>query len=156
MLLWWWQLCGEQLIKLVKGSLCNKGFGSSNVQLMACLKRSIVPRSSALVLSTLALLGVRMYVMGSQLPVFTRFDNPASAAAFPARHLTFNFLPALNGWLLSFPSALCCDWTMGTVHLVETFADARNLATLAFYVLLVRLVWMAFIQGDTTIIMVNR
>ena len=66
------QLCGEQLLKLVRGSLCAKGFGSSNVQLIACLRRSILPRSTVLVLSTVALLGVRMYVMGSQLPVFTR------------------------------------------------------------------------------------
>lgn len=35
--------------------------------------------------ATLALLAARLHVMGAQLPVFTRFDNPAGAAAPPAR-----------------------------------------------------------------------
>lgn len=47
------------------------------------------------------------------------------------RHLTFAYLPALNAWLLTLPEALCCDWTMGTVALVRSWKDPRNLATLA-------------------------
>lgn len=43
---------------------------------------------------------------------------------------------------------------MGTVALVESLTDPRNLATLLFLFLLVRLVWAAFIQGDPVIIMV--
>lgn len=85
---------------------------------------------------------------------YDRFDNPASASSFPGRHLTYHYLAVLNGWLLTFPSALCCDWTMGTVALVETFSDPRNLATLALYVFLGRLLWTAFIQGDPVVIMV--
>ncbi|CAH2092208.1 unnamed protein product [Euphydryas editha] len=81
--------------------------------------------------ATLALLAARLHVMGAQLPVFTRFDNPAGAASPPARHLTFAYLPALNAWLLTLPEALCCDWTMGTVALVRSWRDPRNLATLA-------------------------
>ncbi|CAK1578626.1 unnamed protein product [Parnassius mnemosyne] len=81
--------------------------------------------------ATLALLAARLHVMGAQLPVFTRFDNPAGAAPPPARHLTFAYLPALNAWLLTLPEALCCDWTMGTVALLRSWRDPRNLATLA-------------------------
>ncbi|XP_068627864.1 protein O-mannosyl-transferase Tmtc3 [Battus philenor] len=81
--------------------------------------------------ATLALLAARLHVMGAQLPVFTRFDNPASAALPPARQLTFAYLPALNAWLLTLPEALCCDWTMGTVALLRSWRDPRNLATLA-------------------------
>ncbi|XP_059051325.1 protein O-mannosyl-transferase Tmtc3 [Achroia grisella] len=81
--------------------------------------------------ATLALLAARLHVMGAQLPVFTRFDNPAGAAPPPARHLTFAYLPALNAWLLALPEALCCDWTMGTVALLRSWKDPRNLATLA-------------------------
>ncbi|XP_053600141.1 protein O-mannosyl-transferase Tmtc3 [Plodia interpunctella] len=81
--------------------------------------------------ATLALLAARLHVMGAQLPVFTRFDNPAGAAHPPARHLTFAYLPALNAWLLTLPEALCCDWTMGTVALLRSWRDPRNLATLA-------------------------
>ena len=63
-----------------------------------------------------------------------RFDNPASVAPFPSRQLTFFYLLPVNAWLLLFPHELCCDWTMGTVPLVESFLEARNLATLAFLV----------------------
>lgn len=87
--------------------------------------------------ATLALLAARLHVMGAQLPVFTRFDNPAGAAPPPTRHLTFSYLPALNAWLLTLPEALCCDWTMGTVALLHSWKDPRNLATIALAVALV-------------------
>ncbi|XP_039745699.1 protein O-mannosyl-transferase Tmtc3 [Pararge aegeria] len=87
--------------------------------------------------ATLALLAARLHVMGAQLPVFTRFDNPAGAAAPPARHLTFAYLPALNAWLLTLPEALCCDWTMGTVALLRSWRDPRNLATIALATVLI-------------------
>ncbi|MCJ8734461.1 hypothetical protein PDJAM_G00235700 [Pangasius djambal] len=89
-----------------------------------------------LVISTLLLVIVRVQVIQSQLPVFTRFDNPAAVSSTPARQLTFNYLLPVNGWLLLNPSELCCDWTMGTIPLVESVLDPRNLATLALYVLL--------------------
>lgn len=54
-----------------------------------------------------------------------------------SRHLTFAYLPALNAWLLTLPDALCCDWTMGTVALLRSWQDPRNLATLALAVGLV-------------------
>lgn len=68
--------------------------------------------------------------------VCCRFDNPAAVSSTPARQLTFNYLLPVNGWLLLNPSELCCDWTMGTIPLVESVLDPRNLATLVFYVLL--------------------
>ncbi|XP_069085717.1 protein O-mannosyl-transferase TMTC3 isoform X3 [Pleurodeles waltl] len=68
------------------------------------------------------------------------FDNPAAVSPSPARQLTFNYLLPVNAWLLLNPSALCCDWTMGTIPLVESFLDVRNLATLAFICLLGSLV----------------
>ncbi|XP_046643729.1 protein O-mannosyl-transferase Tmtc3-like [Daphnia pulicaria] len=159
------KLYGNQLLKVVKASLGAGGqltgsgpshVGSKALHLAAvsCGRtRSIFPRTAVLTMSTLALLGARMYVMGSQLPVFTRFDNPASASSFPSRHLTYNYLAVLNAWLLTFPSSLCCDWTMGTVALVESMTDPRNLATLLFFFLAFRFVWAAFFQGDPVIIM---
>lgn len=74
---------------------------------------SLVKRLTFLVCITICLLVGRVYVMGSQLPVFTRFDNPASAADAPQRQLTYSYLIYLNSWLLLFPCDLCCDWTMG-------------------------------------------
>ncbi|XP_075945746.1 protein O-mannosyl-transferase TMTC3 isoform X2 [Anarhichas minor] len=89
-----------------------------------------------LVISTLLLVIVRVQVIQSQLPVFTRFDNPAAVSPTPTRQLTFNYLLPVNAWLLLNPSELCCDWTMGTIPLVESLLDLRNLATLVFYTFL--------------------
>lgn len=88
-----------------------------------------------------------------------RFDNPASVAPTPSRQLTYNYLTSLNLWLLLFPCDLCCDWTMGTVPLIEHFGDVRNLATVLAYCLLATLVWLAFStdnrQHSAIIVMVS-
>uniref|UniRef100_A0A672Z2G2 Protein O-mannosyl-transferase TMTC3 n=1 Tax=Sphaeramia orbicularis TaxID=375764 RepID=A0A672Z2G2_9TELE len=89
-----------------------------------------------LVISTLLLVIIRVQVIQSQLPVFTRFDNPAAVSPTPTRQFTFNYLLPVNAWLLLNPSELCCDWTMGTIPLVESILDFRNLATLVFYTFL--------------------
>lgn len=110
-------------------------------------------------MTTMALLLARLQVMGSQLPVFTRFDNPASVAPTPTRQLTYNYLISVNLWLLLFPSDLCCDWTMGTIPLVESFVDLRNLGTVAAYAFLGALIVVAFTteskQHSTIILMVS-
>lgn len=66
--------------------------------------------------------------------LLSEFDNPASALSFPARHLTFNYLLPVNAWFLLNPSELLCDWTMGTIPVIEGFSDVRNLATLIFWI----------------------
>ena len=62
-----------------------------------------------------------------------RFDNPAAVSPTPTRQLTFNYLLPVNAWLLLNPSELCRDWTMGTIPLIESFLDVRNLATFIFF-----------------------
>ncbi|XP_052873324.1 protein O-mannosyl-transferase Tmtc3 [Anopheles cruzii] len=104
-------------------------------------------RLVVLCVTTVALLFARLQIMGSQLPVFTRFDNPASVAATPVRQLSYNYLVSVNLWLLLFPCDLCCDWTMGTVPLVESFTDPRNLSTLGAYTIIGVLAWVAFIEN---------
>ncbi|GFX90619.1 protein O-mannosyl-transferase TMTC3 [Trichonephila clavipes] len=109
-------------------------------------------RMIALVAFSVFLLLLRLSIMGSQLPVFTnstlnyfsingRFDNPAAAAKAPTRQMTMHYLMALNSWLLNFPCDLCCDWTMGTVPLVTSVLDSRNIATLGFYIAFGALLW---------------
>ncbi|XP_050093554.1 protein O-mannosyl-transferase Tmtc3 [Anopheles aquasalis] len=104
-------------------------------------------RLVVLCVTTVALLFARLQIMGSQLPVFTRFDNPASVAVTPVRQLSYNYLVSVNLWLLLFPCDLCCDWTMGTVPLVESFTDPRNLSTLGAYTLIGVLAWVAFVEN---------
>uniref|UniRef100_G3TZ96 dolichyl-phosphate-mannose--protein mannosyltransferase n=1 Tax=Loxodonta africana TaxID=9785 RepID=G3TZ96_LOXAF len=73
-----------------------------------------------------------LFFIGSNLPLY-RFDNPAAVSPTPSRQLTFNYLLPVNAWLLLNPSELCCDWTMGTIPLIESFLDIRNLATFTFF-----------------------
>ncbi|XP_064602710.1 protein O-mannosyl-transferase TMTC3-like [Liolophura sinensis] len=109
-----------------------RGFARGKPYFPGWLRNSTL-RAGFLVCSTLLLLFARIKVMGAQLPIFTRFDNPASVSPTPTRHLTFNYLLPVNMWLLLFPSDLCCDWTMGTIPLISSITDPRNLATLTFY-----------------------
>lgn len=86
-----------------------------------------------------------------------RFDNPAAVSPSPARQLTFNYLLPVNAWLLLNPSELCCDWTMGTIPLVESLLDVRNVATLIFFCFLGSLVVFSLrYPGDSskTVLMV--
>ena len=107
-------------------------------------------RTSMLVLTGGLLLLLRFKIMGSTLPVFTNFDNPASYQNFPVKQLTWMYLIALNALLLIFPSDLCCDWTMGTVPLVETLADPRNLATISTFVILFHIGILGLLQIGST------
>ncbi|KAL7043207.1 hypothetical protein ACKWTF_001427 [Chironomus riparius] len=100
-------------------------------------------RLIVLCLSTLGLLFARLNIMGSQLPVFTKFDNPASVAPSPTRQLTYNYLVSVNLWLLLFPDALVCDWTMNSIELIKGFVDPRNLLTLLSYSIIGWLSWIA-------------
>nr|XP_012324793.1 transmembrane and TPR repeat-containing protein 3 [Aotus nancymaae]XP_012324794.1 transmembrane and TPR repeat-containing protein 3 [Aotus nancymaae] len=108
-----------------------RGKGSIPFSMLQTLVKLIV-----LMFSTLLLVVIRVQVIQSQLPVFTRFDNPAAVSPTPTRQLTFNYLLPVNAWLLLNPSELCCDWTMGTIPLIESLLDIRNLATFTFFCVL--------------------
>ena len=83
-------------------------------------------------------------MLNGQLPNFSKQDNPASFAdSIITRLMTYCYLFAFNMWLLLTPSVLCYDWQMGSISLVESFLDVRNLATASFFVVLVILVFQA-------------
>ncbi|XP_044311237.1 protein O-mannosyl-transferase TMTC3 isoform X2 [Varanus komodoensis] len=123
-----------------------RGKGSIPYCMLQMLLKLIV-----LMFSTLLLVVIRVQVIQSQLPVFTRFDNPAAVSPSPARQLTFNYLLPVNAWLLLNPSELCCDWTMGTIPLVESLLDVRNIATVTFFCFLgTLLVFSLRYPGDSS------
>ena len=107
-------------------------------------------RLGVLALTGFCLMLARLKIMGSQLPVFTRFDNPAAVAETPTRQLTHNYLLTVNSWLLFAPADLCCDWTMNTVPLVRSVSDPRNLATILLYAVLAHLVYRGLNVGPTS------
>lgn len=77
-----------------------------------------------------------------------RYDNPASMENAPARQLTYNYLLPINAWLLLFPSGLCCDWTMGTIPVISSVLDPRNLITVGFYAVLGKFIHFMLQQQD--------
>ncbi|XP_066490425.1 protein O-mannosyl-transferase TMTC3 [Tiliqua scincoides] len=117
-----WPILWDSVLQILRGK------GSIPYCMLQMLLKLIV-----LMFSTLLLVVIRVQVIQSQLPVFTRFDNPAAVSPSPARQLTFNYLLPVNAWLLLNPSELCCDWTMGTIPLVESLLDIRNIATISFF-----------------------
>lgn len=48
---------------------------------------------------------------------------------FFCRFLTYSYLLAFNAWLLLAPITLCYDWQVGSIPLIESVWDVRNLAT---------------------------
>lgn len=77
-------------------------------------------------------------------------------APTPIRQLTYNYLAAVNLRLLFLPSDLCCDWTMGTIPLIESFTDPRNLATIATHTTILGLLITAILTPNrqTSIILI--
>lgn len=95
-------------------------------------------RVTSLLLALLIILFIRIYLIGGGTPTFVDSDNPASFSPhFLTRVLTYSYLCAVNAWLLLCPSLLCHDWSMGSIPLIQSLWDPRNLATffMAFIIL---------------------
>lgn len=59
-----------------------------------------------------------------------------SSSSSLCRFLTYSYLLAFNVWLLLAPVTLCYDWQVGSIPLVETIWDIRNLATILLAVVM--------------------
>ncbi|XP_068416286.1 protein O-mannosyl-transferase TMTC1 isoform X2 [Eschrichtius robustus] len=96
------------------------------------LKRAILVISYVIVV-----LYFRLWIMGGSMPLFSEQDNPASFSPYIlTRFLTYSYLLAFNVWLLLAPVTLCYDWQVGSIPLVETIWDTRNLATVLLAVVM--------------------
>lgn len=89
-----------------------------------------------------------IYIKVSDIFSVYRYDNPASMENTPVRQLTYNYLLPINAWLLLFPSGLCCDWTMGTIPVISSVLDPRNLITVGFYAVLGKFIHFMLQQQD--------
>lgn len=67
------------------------------------------------------------------------FSTPSPLLLPPCRILTYSYLLSFNAWLLLAPVVLCYDWQVGSIPLVESLADVRNVATLLLAVVMVAL-----------------
>ncbi|XP_072256210.1 protein O-mannosyl-transferase TMTC1 [Pyxicephalus adspersus] len=107
------------------------------------LRAAAVPflRRAALVsCHVMVVLGFRVHMMGGSMPLFSEQDNPASFSPYIlTRFLTFSYLLAFNACLLLAPITLCYDWQVGSIPLIDSLWDRRNLETLFTMVVLVSL-----------------
>ncbi|XP_031778983.1 protein O-mannosyl-transferase TMTC1 [Nasonia vitripennis] len=96
--------------------------------------RLFTRRAAVLLVSLGVLLVVRLALLHGALPKFSPQDNPAAFhPCFHVRLLTFCYLATLNCWLVLCPATLSHDWQMGSVPLIASLADTRNLATCLFF-----------------------
>ena len=74
---------------------------------------------------------LRMNLMYYTMPMFKEEDNPASFSPhLQTRVLTFFYLLVFNLKLLLSPMVLSYDWQIGSIPLVESVTDPRNMETL--------------------------
>ncbi|KAL9982715.1 hypothetical protein ACROYT_G004793 [Oculina patagonica] len=108
------------------------------------LFKLLLIRILVLTISVLSLMAFRVWMLGGNLPHFTTQDNPASFSdSLATRIMTYCYLIAFNSWLLLSPSVLSYDWQMGSIPLVESPLDFRNLATVMFVIIVALLVYSA-------------
>ncbi|XP_063785246.1 protein O-mannosyl-transferase TMTC1 [Pseudophryne corroboree] len=82
----------------------------------------------------------RVCIMGGSMPLFSEQDNPASFSPYLlTRFLTFSYLLAFNAWLLLAPVTLCYDWQVGSIPLIHSIWDSRNVQTLLLLAVLLSL-----------------
>ncbi|XP_075529075.1 protein O-mannosyl-transferase TMTC1-like [Dermacentor variabilis] len=104
---------------------------------------------AALASLTALLLCFRLWILQGSFPEFTAMDNPASFSPMRVtRLLTYSYLCAFNAWLVLCPRTLSYDWQMGSIPLVTSPFDPRNLATLAILLLLAVLARRALISSQ--------
>lgn len=128
----------SDVIMVVKGMLlCVSWKPLFKAPLSGRMLGSAVKRTFLVVISALVIIIFRLYVNGRGSPMFVESDNPASFSPHRlTRVLTYLHLCAMNMWLLLSPSRLCFDWSMGSIPLVESWQDHRNISTATFFLLL--------------------
>ena len=91
-------------------------------------------------------------MLGGNLPYFTAQDNPTSFSdSLTTRIMTYWYLLAFNSWLLLTPSVLSYDWQMGSIPLVESLLDYRNLATAVFVMVTALLAYCALLSNKINV-----
>ncbi|XP_060800858.1 protein O-mannosyl-transferase TMTC1 [Amyelois transitella] len=91
-------------------------------------------RTIKVLVSLCLLICLRLALLQGTWPTFSPQDNPAAFhPSFFVRLMTFCYLAAFNWWLLLCPWSLSHDWQMGSVPLIASGWDPRNLLTCAAF-----------------------
>ncbi|NXA38818.1 TMTC1 protein, partial [Eudromia elegans] len=103
---------------------------ANNNQNFLYTARPFLKRAALVISYVVLILYFRLWIMGGSMPMFSEQDNPASFSPYLlTRFLTYSYLLAFNAWLLLAPITLCYDWQVGSIPLIESLWDGRNLAT---------------------------
>ncbi|XP_055930176.1 protein O-mannosyl-transferase TMTC1-like [Argiope bruennichi] len=85
----------------------------------------------------LMLMVFRIWMLQGSMPIFSEEDNPASfSSSLLTRFYMYSYLAAFNFWMLLNPSTLSYDWQMGSIPLVTSVFDVRNVASLLLFLFL--------------------
>ncbi|XP_067351824.1 protein O-mannosyl-transferase TMTC1 isoform X3 [Channa argus] len=99
-----------------------------------------IKRASLICGYVVTIMSFRLWLMAGSMPLFSEQDNPASFSPYLlTRILTYSYLLSFNAWLLLAPIVLCYDWQVGSIPLVDSLADVRNMATVLLAVMMVAL-----------------
>ncbi|XP_054720801.1 protein O-mannosyl-transferase TMTC1-like [Uloborus diversus] len=104
-------------------------------------------RIIVLLSAMLVLIYVRGWILNGNLPQFGEQDNPAAfSRSWTTRLLSLLYLPAFNFWLMLCPLTLSYDWQMGSIPMVESLYDWRNVATVSYLISLAALFLAALLK----------
>ncbi|XP_008162429.3 protein O-mannosyl-transferase TMTC1 isoform X6 [Chrysemys picta bellii] len=118
----------------------NSYLTASNNQNFLYIARPFLKRAALVISYVILVLYFRFWIMGGSMPMFSEQDNPASFSPYLlTRFLTYSYLLAFNSWLLLAPITLCYDWQVGSIPLIESIWDVRNLATVLLVVVMILL-----------------
>lgn len=144
-------ICKVDILKLLKSQLFAKKESKNEKQTDPQWITGLLFRQFIMITATTVILGARFHVMGTGPPKFQPVDNPASFSnSTLTRFATYNYIYALNGWLLVNPWWLCFDWSMGCIPLIESIWDIRIISTFVFWVVMLALVRVALVSENVT------
>lgn len=124
--------------------LCRKSFthhlSGSRLKDLPNFCNPLIKRAFLISGHVVIIMSIRLWLMGGSMPLFSEQDNPASFSPhLLTRFLTYSYLPSFNAWLLLAPIVLCYDWQVGSIPLVESLGDVRNMATILFAMVMISL-----------------
>uniref|UniRef100_A0AAY5F596 dolichyl-phosphate-mannose--protein mannosyltransferase n=1 Tax=Electrophorus electricus TaxID=8005 RepID=A0AAY5F596_ELEEL len=83
---------------------------------------------------------------------FSVWSPPPPPHTHTQAFLTYCYLLAFNAWLLLAPVMLCYDWQVGSIPLVESLWDARNIATLVLALCMLALCLHCKMEGREVLV----
>ncbi|XP_054168617.1 protein O-mannosyl-transferase TMTC4-like, partial [Oppia nitens] len=112
----------------------------------------LIYRIICLTIGTIFAIFMRFKVMDFRGPKFQRGDNPSSfEETLYIRIINYNYIYAINAWILIFPDWLCFDWSMSCIPLIKSFYDFRNVFIIIFWMTLLLVFKSALLHKDEQI-----